>query len=52
MTSPLDSHSATDVTPDILSGVLTGKKFNMMNIYVALDMRKHTEKTIFSFKDN
>ena len=53
MTSHLDSHTTTDVIPDMLSGVQTGNGIYMIDIiYAALPMCAQTEKTTFSCKDD
>ena len=54
MTSHLDSHTTTDVKPDMLSGVHKPEmEFHMIDIiYTALPMRTQTEKRKFSCKDD
>ena len=53
MTSHLDSHTTTDVIPDMSSGVQTGNGIHMIDIiYAALPMCAQTEKTTFSCKDD
>ena len=53
MTSQLDSHTTTDVKPEMLSGVQTGNGIpHYKIIYAALLMRRHTAKTTFLCKDD
>ena len=53
MTSHRDSHTITDVKPEIIPGVKIGMEFPMINIlYAALPMRALTDKTTISCKDN
>ena len=48
MTSQRDSHTTTDVKPEIIPEM----EFHMINIiYAALYMRAQTENTTFSGKD-
>ena len=53
MTSHLDSHTTTDVKPDMLQVSEPEMEFHLIDIiYAALPMGEQTEKTTFSCKDN
>ena len=48
MTSPHDSHTTSDVKPEMIPGVKLEMEFNIINMmYVALPRHAQTEKTPF-----
>ena len=53
MTPHLDSHSTTDLKPEILSAVQTGNRFHVMEeMYAALCMYTCAKKTTILGKDD
>ena len=53
MTSHCDSHTTTDVKPEIIPGLKQEMEFHMINvIYAALPKHTQTEKTTFSLKED
>ena len=53
MTSHHDSHTTTDVKPEIIPGFIPEMDFHMINIlYAALSMCTEAEKMTFSGKDD